>query len=139
MFDPFDLDLSLSWSFEAGVLLAESQRSFDSARGVSGGVFFLRGEATPSVSLTNSRCEVKDESAESAGASDVGVLGVEEGCEEEVGFERCAAWTGEFVVMLDKGFRPAVCRRVRKGMMLVPDCCRECTEKEAWVSSASRV
>ena len=68
----------------------------------------MRGKATPSVSLTFSRCEVKEESAEIAGASVVGVLGPEGGFEDVVGFERFVASTLEFVVTLVRGFKPVV-------------------------------
>jgi len=56
------------------VFLRGSEPSFDSALGVSGGVFFERDEDTPSVSLASSRCEFKEESAETGGRSVVGVL-----------------------------------------------------------------
>ena len=83
-------DLSLPRSGVGGVCLADSEPSFDNARGVRGGVFFFRGEATPSVSFVDSRCEVKEESAETVGISAVGVLGLVDGV-NKVGFERWVA------------------------------------------------
>jgi hypothetical protein len=53
-------------------------------------VFFLRGKATLSISLVDSRFEVKDESAEVAEVSAVGVLGLVDRS-DEVGFDRWVA------------------------------------------------
>lgn len=87
-------------------------------------MFFSRGGTTSSVSFADSRCEAKEDSAEFAGTSLVGVLGpVEE--VEEAGFEMFAAWTFELVVTFDNGFRLAVCRCIRNGITIFPDECRE--------------
>jgi len=104
--------------------VAFSEPSLDSARGVRGGVFFSRGGTTSFVSLAISRCELKEESAEVAEASLVGVLGPAEE-PEEVGFERLAAWTVELVIMFDRGFKLAVWWCMRNGMTVFPDDCRE--------------
>ena len=124
------MDFSFGCSVIRGDCLADSEPSFDSARGVSGGVFFVREGGAPSVSLACSRCVVKEERAVFAGVSVIGVLDVVDG-REEVGFEMCAAWTDELVVMLDKGFDPPERRRVRNGMTTFPDGCRNRQGRQA--------
>ena len=41
-----------------------------------------------------------------------------------VGFEICAAWTVESVMIAESDLRPAVCRRVRSGKRSGADSCR---------------
>jgi len=120
---PLCLALSCRCSGVGGACLAVSEPSLDSARGVRGGVFFSRGGTTSSVSFVESRFEVKEESAEVAGASLEGMLGPAEEF-EDVGFEILAAWTVELVVMFDKGFKLAVWRCMRNGITAFPDVCR---------------
>lgn len=119
-----------------GDCLADSEPSFDSARGVSGGVLFVLGEVTPSVSFACSRCVFKEESAVFVGVSDVGVLGIEPGC-EDAWFEICAAWTGASVVTLDKVLGPPDSRRVRNGMTKFAHCCRSRLGRQEFAGSVS--
>ena len=87
---PLCLESSCPISGLERVCLAVSEPSLDNARGVRGGVFFLRGGTTSSVSLVDSRCELKEESAESAGES---LLGESSPVEDfkDVGFEMLVA------------------------------------------------
>ena len=70
--------------------LADSEPSFDKARGVNGGVFLFRGEATSSVSLVSSNCEVNEPNDFPAKALGTGEVGLVDEV-EEAGFERYAA------------------------------------------------
>ena len=83
--------------------------SFDKARGVWGGVFFVRGETTSSVSFTFSKHETKEDCAESSWAAQSEGSGEIEAL-REVGFENWGAEIEESVVMAERGLRPLATR-----------------------------